>query len=323
MLTVSNLSIRLQQQSLYIAKGVNLTIPKGKTVGLIGESGCGKTISTLALLRLLPNNVMFQESGTVTLDGEVISDLPLSAFRKVRGKAISMIFQDAMTSLNPVLTIGKQMMEILILHLQMNKREARQEAIQWLNKVGMPSAEEIMNKYPHQLSGGMKQRIMIAMAVCCYPKVVIADEPTTALDVTVQKQILDLLKQMQEEQATSLLLVTHDLGVVAYTCDSVAVMYAGFIVEVAETKNLFENAKHPYTKGLLESVQSLVQNTERLQFIEGQVPPLNQRSKGCPFVDRCLYAKTICHEQMPLMQSINKTSEHQVACYHVAEEMGS
>ena len=267
--------------------GISFAVPKGKTVGLVGESGCGKSVTAFSLTRLLPQPSGQILGGSISLLGKEISSMPLKEMAKLRGKDISMIFQEPMAALNPVQTVGKQLTEIYALHHVCPAPEATRRAIEMLRKVGIPSPEVRMGEHPHQLSGGMRQRVMIAMALALKPSLLVADEPTTALDVTVQAQILDLMRELQAEMGMGILLITHDLGVIAEMCEEVVVMYAGRIVERASAKELFANPRHAYTKGLLRSIPLLDGTPKtRLTTIEGSVPPLHEMPTGCRFCPR-------------------------------------
>jgi oligopeptide/dipeptide ABC transporter ATP-binding protein len=267
--------------------GVSFSLPPGETLGLVGESGCGKTVTALSLLKLLPSPPAVIEKGTVFFRGRDLIPLPEERMCDVRGKEISMIFQEPMTSLNPVLTIGDQVAEVFTAHRVFRKAEAAAQAVEWLKRVRMPDAERRAREYPHQMSGGMRQRAMIAMALALKPTLLIADEPTTALDVTIQAQILSLLKEMREQQGMAVLLITHDLGVVSEFADRVAIMYLGRIVEIAKTDHLFGDPVHPYTQGLLRSLPGMQTGERRLPSIPGMVPDLDAIPPGCPFADRC------------------------------------
>ncbi|GAB4340632.1 MAG: ABC transporter ATP-binding protein [Candidatus Abyssubacteria bacterium] len=267
--------------------GVSFSVEKGKTLGLVGESGCGKSVTALSILRLIPSPPGKILSGEIIFEGRNLLKLPESAMRSVRGNDIAMIFQEPMTSLNPVFTIGYQIAEAIRLHQKVSRSEAKAIAIELLRKVKIPSPEQRYRDYPHQLSGGMKQRAMIAMAISCTPKLLIADEPTTALDVTIQAQILELMYELREEFNMSTLLITHDLGVVAESTDNIAVMYAGQIVEFASTARLFQNPKHPYTIGLLNSLPRMGEEERQLRAIEGSVPDPAGYPPGCRFHPRC------------------------------------
>lgn len=280
---------------------VSLTINEGEIVGIVGESGSGKSVTSLSIMSLLQDTPGKVVGGSIRFMDRDLLHLSAKEKRNIRGNEMAMIFQEPMTSLNPVLKIGKQLEEPIKKHLNYNKKQARTHAISMLEKVGIPRASEIVDDYPHQLSGGMRQRVMIAMAMSCSPRLLIADEPTTALDVTIQAQILELMKKVQQEESTSILLITHDLGVVAEMCDRVAVMYAGRIVEQGTVYDIFENPKHPYTKGLLASIPRLGSEVDRLSSIEGNVPAPNEWPKGCKFATRCPYAFEKCWQQEPPM----------------------
>ncbi len=295
--------------------GVNFQINTGETLGLVGESGCGKSVTAFSILQLLPAPPAKYEGGEIIFENENLLAKNESQIRRVRGNSISMIFQEPMSSLNPIMSIGKQIAETIIEHQKKSKREAREIAIDMLGRVGIPSPETRFDEYPHQMSGGMKQRAMIAMALVCNPKLLIADEPTTALDVTIQAQILELLKALQSEFNMSVLLITHDLGVVAETCDHVAVMYAGKIVEYASVNELFERPLHPYTHGLFRSLPSIADRKEMLEVIPGVVPNPLDFPSGCRFRNRCPLAQELCKEEPPLREL---APAHLVAC-HFAE----
>ncbi|GIP35159.1 ABC transporter ATP-binding protein [Paenibacillus sp. J2TS4] len=282
--------------------GVDLHVNKGEVLGLVGESGCGKSVTSLSIMRLLKNTPGKIVGGTVHFGDRDLAALSENEMRKIRGKDIAMIFQEPMTSLNPVLKIGKQLEEAIKLHLKYDKKQARKHAIHMLELVGIPRADEIINEYPHQLSGGMRQRVMIAMAMSCHPQLLIADEPTTALDVTIQAQILDLMKKLKDDNNMSILLITHDLGVVAEMCDRVVVMYSGRVVEEGNVLDIFDHPKHPYTKGLIRSVPKLRQPVKRLESIPGNVPDLTNMPAGCKFAPRCAEAMAICREREPELQ---------------------
>lgn len=294
---------------------VSFQLERGKTLGLVGESGCGKSVTSLSIMRLLPKPAGDIAGGEILLDidGQKvdISKLPASKLHSIRGKRIAMIFQEPMTALNPVQKIGKQLAETFELHFpQMSKGEIQQECIGILDKVGISSPEQRLNEYPHQLSGGMRQRVMIAIALACKPDILIADEPTTALDVTVQAQILELMKKLQEEIGMSIIFITHDLGVVAELCDDVVVMYAGRVAERAPAKEVFRNPRHPYTKGLLSSIPSLHgKRKTKLQTIEGMVPSLKEMPTGCRFMNRCSVSSDRC---------VNQPEETKIADNHIA-----
>lgn len=292
--------------------GVSYSLKEGQTLGIVGESGCGKSVNAMSILNLIEKPGKIVE-GSIKFNGEELVGISEKKMREYRGNDISMIFQEPMTSLNPVFRIGQQITESLILHQNMNKEESRKKAIDLLNLVGIPRAEKVVDDYPHQLSGGMRQRVMIAMALACDPKVLIADEPTTALDVTIQAQILSLMNDLQKETNTSIMLITHDLGVVAQVADHILVMYSGKIVESAPVKELFGNPKHPYTQGLLDSIPNLDDDKKRLNSIEGVVPNPFELPVGCSFAPRCKYAMDICKVEEPPQYIIN--GEHTTACF--------
>ena len=277
--------------------GVTFSVDRGKVLGIVGESGCGKSVTSLSIMRLVDPTTGRYEGGSILFDGQDILKLSEKEMQKLRGNKISMIFQEPMTSLNPVFTIGYQIEESLMLHKGMDKKVARQRAIELLELVGIPEAGKRVDEYPHQLSGGMRQRVMIAMALAGDPELLIADEPTTALDVTIQAQILDLLKELQEKLHMSIIFITHDLGVIAEMADEVVVMYAGEIVEKAATRDLFDDPKHPYTVGLMNSIPNINEEVERLKTLEGLVPNLYDMPKGCHFAPRCQYACPECEKE--------------------------
>ena len=274
--------------------GVTFSLDKGKTLGIVGESGCGKSVTSLSIMRLVDPATGRNEGGSIVFDGQDLLTLPEKEMRKLRGNRISMIFQDPMTSLNPVFTIGDQISESLKLHKGLDKKAARDRAIELLELVGIPEAGKRVDEYPHQLSGGMRQRVMIAMALSGDPELLIADEPTTALDVTIQAQILQLLKDLQEKLHMSIIIITHDLGVIAEMADEVAVMYAGDIVEKAPTRALFDDPKHPYTIGLMNSIPDINDHVSRLRTLEGLVPSLYDMPSGCRFAPRCQFCCPEC-----------------------------
>ncbi|MEC9140807.1 MAG: ABC transporter ATP-binding protein [Chloroflexota bacterium] len=294
--------------------GVTYDIQEGETIGLVGESGCGKSVSALSILRLITDPPGRIIGGSVEFEGRDLLRLNDAEMRGVRGNRIAMVFQEPMTSLNPVLTIGRQLTEGLELHLQMSKGEARSRAGELLQIVGIPNAAQQLKSYPHQFSGGMRQRVMIAMALSCNPKLLIADEPTTALDVTIQAQILELLQKLSADIGTSVLIITHNLGVIARYANRVNVMYAGRIVESGTTRDLFTNPQHPYTKGLLKSVQRLDQDrTQKLSIIEGTPPDLINLPQGCAFQPRCTFAVSECSVGAPALT--DRGNGHMAACF--------
>lgn len=292
--------------------GVNLSIEEGQVLGVVGESGCGKSVTSLSTLRLVPPPGLIQ-AGEIIFDGRDLLKLSEKEMRSIRGNQIGLIPQDPMTSLNPVYTIGAQIMEAIELHQKVDRKEARKRAVEALERVKIPQAAQRIDEYPHQFSGGMRQRVMIAMALSCNPRLLIADEPTTALDVTVQAQILDLMREIQKDRNMSILLITHDLGVVAEMCDQVAVMYAGAVVETASVEEIFANPSHPYTKGLMDSIPR--PGSERLTPIEGQPPSLVDLDRGCRFAERCPLKEDDCLNEIPPLEI--KSEAHLVRCIKV------
>lgn len=291
--------------------GVDITIPKGKTVGIVGESGCGKSMTAMSIMGLLPNTTHIEE-GKILFQDMDLTKLNPKELRKITGDKISIIFQEPMTSLNPVIQVGKQVREAILLHEKVSKEEAKQRVIEVFRQVGIPEPERRYNAYPHQLSGGLRQRVMIGMAMVCNPDLLIADEPTTALDVTIEAQILHLMRQLQKDKGTSIMMITHNLGVVAEICDQVYVMYAGKVVESAEVHELFQNPKHPYTQGLLGALPKM-DSRQRLNSIDGMVPTLKDMPTGCRFAPRCPMATQKCREEQPAL--VDVTAEHQVRCF--------
>ena len=293
--------------------GLDFDVKEGETFAIVGESGCGKSVTSMSILRLIPNPPGKIISGEILYMGEDLLKKTEKQMRKIRGNDISMIFQEPMTSLNPVFTVGRQVSESLIFHQDMDKKSARQKAIEMLKLVEIPDADLVVDRYPHQLSGGMRQRVMIAMALACDPKILIADEPTTALDVTIQAQILRLLKSLREKTGASIMLITHDLGVVAQISDRVMVMYAGEAVERCDVREIYKNPLHPYTVGLLNSIPKLNQKLHRLPSIPGMVPTLTDMPKGCRFAARCAKVGPRCLEERP--QPIEAENGHMVRCF--------
>ncbi len=297
--------------------GVSYKVLPGETLGVVGESGCGKSVTALSIMRLIPDPPGVIAGGKILLKGTDLVALPEKEMRQVRGRRIGMIFQEPMTSLNPVFTVGDQIAEAVELHRDATKSEAWDRAIEMLRRVRIPSPERRVEEYPHQMSGGMRQRIMIAMALSCDPELLIADEPTTALDVTIQAQILQLIRDLQRELGMSVLLITHDLGVVAQTAHHVCVMYAGKVVEYSRTRELFKNPRHPYTVGLFQSIPKLGHLRRRLDVIPGRVPSALEFPKGCRFHNRCPFATERCVSEEPQLQEIGSGAEtHTVACHH-------
>ena len=311
LLTVNKLRTEFFQNkktSVTAINEISFDIGKGEILGLVGESGCGKSVTSLSIMRLLNFTSGKVTKGEVIYDGKDLQKLSEKEMREIRGGKMSMIFQEPMSSLNPAMRIDKQMIEGIRLHTNLSKQEARERAAKILQQVGIPDPERVLKNYPHQLSGGMSQRVMIAMAMSCNPQLLIADEPTTALDVTIQAQILELMKKIQQEEGMSILLITHDLGVVAEMCTRVIVMYAGEIVEEAPVEVLFNNPTHPYTEGLIASVPKLGSGVKVLPSIPGSVPDLSMLPKGCRFAPRCKYATERCHNEEP---DLFEVSEHQ------------
>jgi oligopeptide transport system ATP-binding protein len=316
LLEVSDLHVtfRSQHQEVKAIRGVGFTIGEGEVVAFVGESGSGKSVTFQSIMRLLPQPPANIERGQVLYSGRDLTKLSEVDMQKIRGKEIAMIFQDPMTSLNPTIRVGKQITESLMRHQKLTSQEAKNRSIELLKMVGIPSPSERINQFPHQFSGGMRQRAMIAMALACSPKLLIADEPTTALDVTIQAQIIDLLKDLQNNTGSSIVFITHDLGVVAEIADRVAVMYAGKIVETGTLDEIFYDPKHPYTWGLLSSMPKLDQSRDQdLASIPGSPPSLVNPPVGCPFTSRCPHAMKICQEQMP--EVTTSSDSHQVACW--------
>jgi len=293
--------------------GVSFTVKKGETLGLVGESGCGKSVTAFSIMRLIPSPPGRIRNGEIMFRGRDLLTLPDEAMRGLRGNDISMIFQEPMTALNPVYTVGDQIGEAIRLHQKVGKKEARNRSQEMLEHVGIPSARQRLDEYPHQLSGGMRQRVMIAMALACRPALLLADEPTTALDVTIQAQILDLLRRLQEEMEMAIVLITHDLGVVAEVADRVAVMYGGRIVEQAPVEELFRSPRHPYTIGLLESIPRVEERVQRLRVIPGTVPPPVALPPGCTFHPRCPFRNERCAVVEPPLENTGPVS--QVRCH--------
>ena len=309
---------RSEEGTVKAVDGISFEVKQGETLGIVGESGSGKTVANLSLMRLIPEPPGEIVSGSVILRGRDVLKLSASDLRRLRGKQVAMIFQDPMTALNPFMRVSKQLMEVTQLHLGHTRVQAREHAVKMLEHVGIPDASERIDSYPHEFSGGMRQRVMIAMALSCEPDLLIADEPTTALDVTIQAQILELIKRLKAETGASVILITHDLGVVAGMTDQVIVMYAGKIFERAPTTELFENPGNPYTRGLLRSVPNPTDEQGQLYQIPGQPPDLARLPKGCPFAPRCERAEEICRREFPPF--VQLTSEHYSLC-HFANEV--
>ncbi len=317
LLEIDNLrtSIRQRRGEVHAVDGVSLYIEAGETLGLVGESGCGKTMTGMSIMNLLPPGGYVVPGSSIRLDGRELVGLPDKAMRHVRGNDVSVIFQDPMTSLNPTMTIGNQIAESVRIHRHANKQEAMDRAGEVLGLVGMPKPKERLKDYPHHLSGGLRQRVMIAMALACDPKLLIADEPTTALDVTIQLQILELLYSLKQRLGMAVLLITHDMGVIAGRADRVNVMYAGKIVETAPTAELFESMRHPYTEALLASIPRLTQDAAQVLYsIPGLPPDLSHPPSFCRFQPRCRYATARCAEEEPPLEG--QTQEHLYACFN-------
>jgi oligopeptide transport system ATP-binding protein len=316
LLDIKDLKVRFKVKGGYVhaVNGVSLKLNEGESLGVVGESGCGKSVSMMSVMRLIDMPPGEITKGEVLYGGRDLLKLPISEMRKIRGKEIGMVFQDPMTSLNPVHKIGHQIMEVLQLHMTMNKQQARARAAELLGMVGIPRAAERLDDYPHQFSGGMRQRVMIAMALACVPQILIADEPTTALDVTIQAQIVELVKRLQSELGMAVIWITHDLGVVARMAHRVAVMYAGLIVEEAPSKELFGNPNHPYTLGLMGSLPRLdTGSRERLVSIEGRPPALLREPQACPFAPRCKFVIDRCRTENPSLIPVEVN--HWSACW--------
>ena len=303
-----------KKEKIRAIDGVSFYVCRGEMVGIVGESGCGKSVRSQSIMRLYDEKEEVSYSGTVRFEGENLMEIPYKEMDKIRGNRIAMIFQDALSSLNPVYTVGNQVVEAICIHQNVEKKEAWQKAVEMLTKVGISEPEKRMRQYPHELSGGMRQRVMIAIALCCKPDLLIADEPTTALDVTVQAQIMDLIQQLKEEENMGVILITHDMAVVAENCDRVIVMYLGQMVEEASVTDIFEHPLHPYTIGLIQSIPQMTTDSEQELFmIKGSLPLLTQIKKGCRFASRCPYATDKCREEEPELQ---KTGEnHSVRCH--------
>lgn len=297
--------------------GVSYSVEPGKTLGVVGESGSGKSVSAMSILKLLDGNG-YIDSGEIIFDGKNLADVSVKDMCKIRGNEISVIFQEPMTSLNPIFTVERQLSEPFIIHQGMNKKEAAEKVVEMLKDVRIPNPEAVAKQYPHQLSGGMRQRVMIAMALSCNPKLLICDEPTTALDVTIQAQILDLINELKEKLGTSVMMITHDLGVIAEVADDVMVMYAGKVVEYGSADDIFESPKHPYTVGLMNCIPKLTdEDHTHLAVIKGMVPSFDQMPKGCAFCPRCAEARDICRERMP---ELTEVDGQKVRCFKYSKE---
>ncbi len=322
LLQIDNLHIefRTSRGHLQALNGVSLGVQPGEIFGVVGETGCGKSITGLSVLQLLPKSAHIT-AGSITFDGQDMLSLSERAMRHIRGERIAMIFQDPSTSLNPVFTIGSQIERVVRTHLDLSKKAARKHTVEMLEAVGLPDVERIMASYPHQLSGGMKQRAMIALALSCRPSLLIADEPTTALDVTIQAQILALLRDLQQKFGIAVILISHNLGVVAQVCDRLAVLYAGRVAETGPTETIFEAPHHPYTQGLLKAVPRPATRGHQLTAIPGNVPPNPGAVVGCAFAPRCIFAFERCKQDRPTLIEVD--SQHQSACFLETERITS
>ena len=312
LLDIDHLTVNyeLEDETVEAVRDVSFKVEKGKTLGLVGETGAGKTTTALAILNLIPDPPGVIKGGKIMLDGENVLEKSMKEMTHIRGKEVSMIFQDPMTSLNPVFTVGDQIAEALMIHENLDKGAAFKKAQEMLEIVGIPG--ERAHEYPHQFSGGMKQRVVIAIALACNPQLLIADEPTTALDVTIQAQVLDLMKELKKKYGMAMILITHDLGIIAETCDDVAVMYAGQIIERGSLEEIFNTARHPYTEGLFNSLPNIADRKERLKPIPGLMPDPTKLPKGCAFAPRCPYAKDSCIDTMP--EEIHFGGTHYCRC---------
>lgn len=321
LLEVSNLKteFKVKRGIVKAVNNVSFSVDKGEILAIVGESGSGKSVTSLSVMGLIrtPGKVT---DGTIVFNGDDLSKKTPKEMRAIRGDKISMIFQEPMTSLNPVQRIGDQICESILTHTDMNKKQAMEHAVEMLRLVGIPSPEQRVKDYPHQMSGGMRQRVMIAMALCCSPELLIADEPTTALDVTIQAQILDLINRLRNEIGMAVILITHDLGVVAETADKVVVMYCGRVVEQADVKELFRDPKHPYTNGLIDSIPKLNDDRDRLYMIKGMVPDTTRLPKGCAFADRCEHCTEKCRQHMPALTELAGEGGRKVRCFLYSDE---
>jgi oligopeptide transport system ATP-binding protein len=323
LLEVKGLETRFYTQEGVVkaVNGINYVLGEGETLGIVGESGCGKSVSVLSMMRLIPSPPGRITGGQVLFEGRDLLEMDMDEIRQVRGNRVAMVFQDPMTSLNPVLTIGRQVSEALELHMGMDGAQALRRSVELLEMVGIPQADQRVKDYPHQFSGGMRQRVMIAMALSCNPQILIADEPTTALDVTIQAQIVELVKRLRDEIGMAVIWITHDLGVVAGLVDRVNVMYAGYIVEMGAVQDIYGRPRHPYTIGLLGSLPRLDESAhEKLRSIDGLPPDLIELPAGCPFAPRCEYAEERCLMENPGLETVGR--EHMAACWNLAATAG-
>ncbi|WP_448524356.1 ABC transporter ATP-binding protein [Pseudothermotoga sp.] len=322
LLRIENLRLYFdtEEGTVKALEDVNLSVKEGEIVGVVGETGSGKSITAMSILKLIPTPPARMLSGKIWFDGQEISSFDEEKMREIRGKKIAMIFQEPMTSLNPTFSVGEQLCDVLMTHEKIEKKRAIEKILEVFKLVRMQDPEALLNKYPHQLSGGMRQRVMIAMAMLCNPKLLIADEATTALDVTIQAQILGLIKRMNEQLKLSVLIITHNFGIVAQICDKVAVMYAGYVVEIADIKEIFARPRHPYTRGLLSAIPPIDKKVERLRIIEGSVPNLIEPPSGCRFHPRCeRFVPGMCDVEAPKLVG----DEHMVACFNPYNGGGS
>lgn len=302
--------------------GISFHVDRGEVLAIVGESGCGKSVTAQSILRLFEENGATTYEGEINYNGKNLLKLSIPEMRKIRGNDISMIFQDPLSSLNPVFSIGDQIMEPIMLHQKLSRKEAYNRALEMLKLIGIPAPEQRIEEYPHQISGGMRQRVMIAIALACQPKLLIADEPTTALDVTIQSQILELIDGLRQELDMGIILITHDLGVVAQHCTRVAVMYLGEVVEEGDVDSLFENPLHPYTQGLINSIPQLYgDRNKKLSIIKGMVPSLNEIPKGCRFAPRCPFADELCRNEKPELQTVDH--QKRIKCWHYKKIKGA
>ena len=318
-LEIKNLSVAFQfsGKPVPVTKDVTFSIADGEVLGVVGESGSGKSVTAKTVMRLLASPPSSVLEGSIMLDGHDVLNLTERQMQRIRGNSVAMIFQEPITSLNPVFTCGDQLVEAILLHQKILHKKAWKQAVEMLDLVGIPMPETRMKAYPHELSGGMRQRVMIAMALCCNPKLLIADEPTTALDPTIQAQIIDLILKLQKERGMAVLYITHDLGVVAETCQRVVVMYAGMVMEIADVVDLFKHPLHPYTLGLMKAMPTMGEKRDRLYDIEGMVPHITQMPQGCRFHTRCPYAQEDCRQTCPDLVDIG--GGHCVRCFHYNE----
>lgn len=312
-----NVEFKTIEGQVHAVNNLSFSVDKGETLGIVGESGSGKSVTSLGIMKLIPNPPGEITGGEILYDGKDLTKISERKMEKIRGNEISMIFQEPMTSLNPIITCGKQIAESLELHRGMNKREALKKAVEMMKSVGIANPEKRANEYPHQMSGGMRQRIMIAMALACEPKILICDEPTTALDVTIQAQILDLIRELNKKTGTAVVMITHDLGVVSELCEKVIVMYTGRIVEEAPTEEIFKNPLHPYTGGLINAIPRITKKREPLKTIKGVVPNPMEKIEGCSFWPRCQFATEKCRKEVPQMVQVSE--KRKVRCWKFAD----